>query len=242
MSSEENTTRPTEPCGPDCACAASNDSDDSETSGSGRKRGAVASAAAGAGALSALAGCNSNSSGSAGNETNTTSGDTGSTTTTSGSSSGNTESITFTLNGEQQTFDVDPQTELLYVLRDMASEKGPKFGCGLSQCGACTVLLGDNAIRSCVTPVKSVAGKDVTTTSGLGTKDNPSSLQQAFIDNQAAQCGYCISGMIMESESFLRKNSNPSKDDIKQALDGHLCRCGTHNRIVDAVKQAAGSR
>lgn len=241
MTSEDKFDRQTEPCGPDCACAASNDSDESETSGSSRNRRTAVSAAAGAGALSALAGCNFGSSGDEGNET--TSANTESQTTAGGlSDSRNTESITFTLNGEKKTFDVDPQTELLYVLRDEAGEKGPKFGCGLSQCGACTVLLGDNAIRSCVTPVKSVAGKEITTTSGLGTKENLGSLQQAFIDQQAAQCGYCISGMILESEAFLRQNSNPSKDEIKQALDGHLCRCGTHNRIVDAVKQAAGDR
>lgn len=210
------------------------------------KRG-VTSAAAGAGALAALAGCNGNSN-TAENTTGNTNSSTESPTATpnnSGSGSGSTgttQEITFTLNGEKQTFDVDPQTELLYVLRDVAGLHGPKFGCGLSECGACAVLVGDNSIRSCVTPVKSVEGQQVTTTGGLGTTDNPSALQQAFMDEQAAQCGYCISGMIIKSESLLRSNSNPSEDEIRSALNGHLCRCGTHDRIINAVKTAAENR
>ncbi|GGL51852.1 (2Fe-2S)-binding protein [Halocalculus aciditolerans] len=241
MTFEDDTT--VEPCGPDCACATSDDATDAEAADddtrSSNRRGAVGAAAAGAGALSALAGCNSDSGGDTTNATSisgsgTTSADTG--------GSEETESISFTLNGEERTFNVSPDTPLLYVLRNEAGMNGPKFGCGLSQCGACTTLLGDNAIRSCVTPVSSVNGKEVTTTSGLGSTEDPSALQQAFIDQQAAQCGYCISGMIMEAESFLRENTDPSRQEIKQALNGHLCRCGTHNRIVDAVEQAAGER
>ncbi|GAB3673230.1 (2Fe-2S)-binding protein [Salinisphaera aquimarina] len=150
-----------------------------------------------------------------------------------------TQSTTLTVNGDKQTVDIAPDAMLLYVLRDNLGLKGPKFGCGLSQCGACTVLLGDRAVRSCVTPATAAEGQHVTTLEGLGTPDNPDPLQQAFIDEQAAQCGYCINGMIMQAKSFLNDNPNPSRDDIKQALNNNLCRCGTHMRIVRAVERAA---
>jgi len=128
-------------------------------------------------------------------------------------------------------------------LRNELELDGPKFGCGLSQCGACTVLLGNNAIRSCITPVSSVAqsNQPVTTLEGLGTVAKPGALQQAFIDEQAGQCAYCMSGMIMTSAALLKQNPHPSDDEIKTALAGNLCRCGSHLRIIRAVKRAASA-
>ncbi|MES1925580.1 (2Fe-2S)-binding protein [Salinisphaera sp. T31B1] len=150
-----------------------------------------------------------------------------------------TQSTTLTVNGEKHTVDIAPDTMLLYVLRDNLGLKGPKFGCGLSQCGACTVLVGGSAVRSCVTPASSMQEQDITTLEGLGTPDDPDPLQQAFIDEQAAQCGYCINGMIMQAKSFLNEKPDPGRDEIKQALNNNLCRCGTHMRIVRAVERAA---
>jgi nicotinate dehydrogenase subunit A len=147
--------------------------------------------------------------------------------------------LTIKVNGRDHQVAADPSTPLLYVLRNEMGLQGPRFGCGLSECGACTVQLDGHAVRSCVTTVSSVAGRAVTTLEGLGTAAHPHPLQKAFIDQQAVQCGYCISGMIMESEAFLRSKPKPSDADIKNALAGHLCRCGTHYRIVRAVKQAA---
>jgi nicotinate dehydrogenase subunit A len=143
------------------------------------------------------------------------------------------------VNGEARVVDVDPDTPMLYVLRDNLALKGPKFGCGLAQCGACTIHVDGAAVRSCVVPVAAVANGAVTTLEGLGTSARPSKLQQAFIDEQAAQCGYCINGMIMTSAALLAKNKNPSETDIREALVDNLCRCGTHKRIVAAVKRAA---
>jgi nicotinate dehydrogenase subunit A len=145
------------------------------------------------------------------------------------------------VNGEARVVDVDPDTPMLYVLRDNLALKGPKFGCGLAQCGSCTIHVDGAAVRSCVLPVEAVANKAVTTLEGLGTSAKPSRLQQAFIDEQAAQCGYCINGMIMTSAALLAKNKNPSETDIREALADNLCRCGTHKRIVAAVKRAAAS-
>ena len=145
------------------------------------------------------------------------------------------------VNGSSHTVVATPETPLLYVLRNELNLKGPRFGCGLAECGACTVQLEGKAIRSCITPVSSAAGKSVKTLEGLGTLAKPSKLQQAFIDQQAAQCGYCISGMIMEADAFLRSRPKPTIADIKNALNGHLCRCGTHYRIVRAVQAAAGT-
>jgi nicotinate dehydrogenase subunit A len=148
--------------------------------------------------------------------------------------------LSLNVNGKRRTVDVDPDTPLLYVLRNDLSINGPKFGCGLAQCGACTVLMDGNAIRSCVTPVSAVQNKPVTTLEGLGTTKKLHKVQQAFIDEQAAQCGYCINGMIMTTKALLDKTPKPSDAEIKQALAGNLCRCGTHIRILRAVKRASG--
>ncbi|OLC17127.1 MAG: (2Fe-2S)-binding protein [Candidatus Rokubacteria bacterium 13_1_40CM_69_27] len=147
--------------------------------------------------------------------------------------------ITLVVNDKSQTLDVDPDTPLLYVLRDTLALHGPKFGCGLAQCGACTVLLDGNAIRSCTTPVSRAVGKKVTTLEGLGSSHKPHPLQKAFIEEQAVQCGYCINGMIMTAKALLDRKPNPSEREIKQTLAGNLCRCGTHPRIVRAVRRAA---
>src|SRR5262245_57053181 len=143
------------------------------------------------------------------------------------------------VNGKARSVDADPDTPLLYVLRDNLALHGPKFGCGLNQCGACTVHLNGEAVRSCVLPIGAVKERAIITLEGLGTTAKPSKLQQAFIDEQAAQCGYCLNGMIMTSAALLAKNRNPSESDIRSALAGNLCRCGTHQRIVAAVKRAA---
>lgn len=143
------------------------------------------------------------------------------------------------VNGKQHTVEAEPGTPLLYVLRDQLGLHGPKFGCGLSQCGACTIHLDGAAVRSCVLPATAAESRAITTLEGLGSVDKPNPLQQAFIDEQAVQCGYCINGMIMTAQAFLDSHPNPSRDDIKQALNGNLCRCGTHMRIVRAVERAA---
>lgn len=148
--------------------------------------------------------------------------------------------ISLRVNGKAQTVDVEPSMPLLYALRNDLKLNGPKFGCGLSQCGACTVIMDGNAIRSCVTPVSAAQNKPVTTLEGLGTVKKMHKIQQAFVDEQAAQCGYCINGMIMSSKALLDKNPKPTDDQIKQALAGNLCRCGTHIRILRAVKRASG--
>lgn len=149
-------------------------------------------------------------------------------------------SLRITVNGTARDVTSAPETPLLYVLRDELGLNGPKFGCGLSQCGACTVLVGNRATRSCVTPVSRVANQPVTTLEGLGTPGKPSAIQQAFIAEQAGQCAYCIPGMIMTSAALLKQNPNPSDDQIKTALARNLCRCGSHLRIIRAVKRAAG--
>ena len=143
------------------------------------------------------------------------------------------------VNGKTQSVNVDADTPLLYVLRDDLALKGPKFGCGMGQCGACTVHVDGVATRSCLLPISTLAGKSVTTLEGLGSSGQPGKLQQAFIDEQAVQCGYCISGMIMTSAALLKTNPKPSDTEIKTALAGNLCRCGTHQRICAAVKRAA---
>ncbi len=152
-----------------------------------------------------------------------------------------TQSISFDLNGRPVTVRVDdPKMPLLYALRDDLGLHGPRFGCGLNQCGACTVHLEGTAIRSCVTPVSAVAHRRVVTLEGLGTPEKLHPLQQAFIDEQAMQCGYCMNGMIMQSADLLEKKPHPSDNEIKTALAGNLCRCGSHVRILRAVKRAAG--
>jgi nicotinate dehydrogenase subunit A len=149
------------------------------------------------------------------------------------------EILRFSLNGRAQTIEADPNEPLLYILRDDFQQNGPKFGCGLSQCGACTVLMDGRAIRSCVTPISAAKEHDITTLDGLGSLEAPHPIQQAFIDEQAAQCGYCINGMIMTAKELLDHNSNPSEEEIRSALAGNLCRCSTHVRIIRAVKRAA---
>jgi nicotinate dehydrogenase subunit A len=143
------------------------------------------------------------------------------------------------VNGKDINVDVDSDTPLLYVLRDDVGLHGPKFGCGLGQCGACTVHMDGTAVRSCIVPVSSVNQARIVTLEGLGTVEHPHPVQEAFIHEQAAQCGYCINGMIMQASAFLDKTPNPSEDQIRQALDANLCRCGTHTRIIKAVQRAA---
>jgi nicotinate dehydrogenase subunit A len=143
------------------------------------------------------------------------------------------------VNGHEHDIDADPETPLLYALRDDLGLNAAKFGCGLGQCGACTVLVDGDAVFSCLTPLLVLDGRKITTVEGLGTRDNPGPLQRAFIDEQAAQCGYCIAGMMMRAQALLQKNPNPSDADIRAGLEPNLCRCGTHMRIMRAVKRAA---
>ena len=146
----------------------------------------------------------------------------------------------FQLNGRAVTVDSwDPAQPLLYVLRNTLGLHGPKFGCGLAQCGACTVLLDGKAVRSCVTPVRQAASHAVTTLEGLGTPEKPDPIQAAFIAEQAAQCGYCTNGMVMATKSLLNQTPHPTLDQVKQGLAGNLCRCGTHTRILSAVMRVA---
>jgi nicotinate dehydrogenase subunit A len=150
-------------------------------------------------------------------------------------------STQITVNNTAQTVNAPADTPLLYVLRDELQLSGPRFGCGLSQCGACTVLVNGRPVRSCVYPLSRVGDQPVMTLEGLGTADQPHRVQQAFVDLQAGQCAYCINGMIMVSAALLNSNPSPSEADIKQALNGNLCRCGSHTRIVAAVQRAAGA-
>jgi nicotinate dehydrogenase subunit A len=148
--------------------------------------------------------------------------------------------VTLSVNGKTADVEMDdPNMPLLYALRDGLALKGPRFGCGLAQCGACTVDIDGKAVRSCVYPVNSVGKGKVTTLEGLGSAEHPHPLQQAFIDEQAAQCGYCINGMIMQAKALLDANPHPTDAEIKDALAANLCRCGTHLRIVRAVKRSA---
>jgi len=147
--------------------------------------------------------------------------------------------ISLKINGSQREVPSAADTPLLYVLRNDLALNGAKFGCGLAQCGACTVLLDGRAVRSCVTEIGSIGEAEVTTIEGLGTIDKLHPLQQAFIDVQAAQCGYCINGMIMTAKDLLDRNPRPNAAEVREALAGNLCRCGTHNRIVRAVLRAA---
>jgi nicotinate dehydrogenase subunit A len=143
------------------------------------------------------------------------------------------------VNGATRDASVEPDTPLLYVLRNDFELSGPRFGCGLAQCGACTVLVGGKPTRSCVTPVSAVGAKSVVTLEGLGTAEKPHPLQKAFIEEQAAQCGYCANGMIMTAQALLAKTAKPTEAQIRKALAANFCRCGTHNRIVRAVQRAA---
>ena len=146
------------------------------------------------------------------------------------------------VNRSSVTVDCDGQTPLLYVLRNDLALNGPKFGCGLGQCGACTVLIDGQPVRSCVMPVASAGGRSIVTLDGLSKGGAPDPLQRAFIEAQAAQCGYCTNGMIMTAKALLEQKKAPTEGEIKQALSGNLCRCGSHNRIVQAVRQAAKAR
>ena len=148
-------------------------------------------------------------------------------------------SIEFELNGKMTSVDVDDQTTLLEVLRNDIELNGPKFGCGLAQCGACAVLLDGVSIRSCVTLISVAVGKSITTIEGLGSKERPHPLQAAFITEQAMQCGYCVSGIMTTAAALLDKNAAPSRDEIQTALSGHLCRCGAQPRMIRAVERAA---
>jgi nicotinate dehydrogenase subunit A len=147
--------------------------------------------------------------------------------------------IKLSVNGKPQSIDADPETPLLYVLRDELKLNGAKFGCGLGQCGACTVMVDGQAIYSCLTPVSVLEGRAVKTVEGLGTTIDPGPLQRAFIEEQAAQCGYCIAGMMMRAQSLLEKNASPSDAEIRAHMEPNLCRCGTHSRILKAVRKAA---
>ena len=147
--------------------------------------------------------------------------------------------ISLRVNGATRSVDAEPDTPLLYVLRNDLELNGAKYGCGMTQCGACTVLVNGAQRRSCATPVGSLGDNEVTTLEGLGTLEKPHPLQQAFIDEQAAQCGYCINGMIMTAADLLVRNPRPREAEVRAALAGILCRCGTHNRIVRAVMRAS---
>jgi nicotinate dehydrogenase subunit A len=147
--------------------------------------------------------------------------------------------ITLTVNGRQHEVDADPDTPLLYVLRDDLQLNGAKFGCGFGQCGACTVMVDGKAIFSCVTPIALLPARQIKTIEGLGTESAPGVVQRAFIEEQAAQCGYCIAGMMMRAQALLQKNSKPSDAEIRAWLEPNLCRCGTHMRILRAVRRAA---
>src|SRR5687767_1136929 len=147
--------------------------------------------------------------------------------------------IVLTVNGRSHTVDVDPTTPLLYVLCDDLALNGPKFGCGLGQCGCCTVIARGQAIRSCVTPVDAVADIEITTLEGLGTVERPHPIQQAFIDEQAMQCGYCVNGVIMTAKALLDRSPKASEPEIRQTMSGVLCRCGSHTRMLRAIKRYA---
>ena len=147
--------------------------------------------------------------------------------------------IALIVNGRSHSVDLDPATPLLYALSDDIALNGPKFGCGLGQCGACTVIVGGRAIRSCQTPVSSVAGAEITTLEGLGTPERPHPIQKAFIDEQAAQCGFCLNGIILTAKAFLDERPKASDAEIQQAMSGVLCRCFAHARMLRAIKRYA---
>ena len=147
--------------------------------------------------------------------------------------------VALKVNGRSHTVDVDPATPLLYVLSDDLALRGPKFGCGVGQCGACAVIIRGRAVRSCVTPVGSVNGADITTLEGLGTIDRPHPIQKAFIEEQAAQCGFCLNGVMLTAKAFLDQNPKADEAAIQQAMSGVLCRCFTHTRMLRAIKRYA---
>jgi nicotinate dehydrogenase subunit A len=146
------------------------------------------------------------------------------------------------VNAETHVVDVDPECPLLYVLRDNLALNNPRFGCGLGQCGACTVLVDDRAVRSCLLPVSRAAGKAIVTLEGLGTAKNPHPLQTAFIEEQAFQCGYCLNGWVMTATALLDKHPHPTDTELRRAFDSLVCRCGSHMRIFDAVRRVSGEK
>ena len=150
-----------------------------------------------------------------------------------------TQTVTLNVNGTEHAVAAEPDTALLYALRNDLQLLGTRFGCGLGQCGACNVLIDGRCVASCDIPISAAAGKRITTIEGLGTLERPHPLQQAFIDEQAAQCGYCVNGIIISAKALLDANPDPSDTEIRAALDGNLCRCGTHGRIVRAIRRAA---
>ena len=147
--------------------------------------------------------------------------------------------MNFKVNGQTHSVDIDPSTPLLYVLSDDLGLRGPKFGCGLGQCGCCTVLIKGRPVRSCVTPSSSVEGSDITTLEGLGTVERPHPIQKAFVDEQAMQCGFCLSGVILTAKAALDANPKATDAQLRQALSSVLCRCGTHTRMLKAIKRYA---
>jgi nicotinate dehydrogenase subunit A len=151
-------------------------------------------------------------------------------------------SVSLNINGHVHTLDVDPETPLLYVLSDDLQLRGPKFGCGLGQCGACTVLIRGQAVRSCVMPVGAVKQQEITTLEGLGTPQKPHPIQQAFIDEGAAQCGFCLSGVILTAKALLDENPKASDQQIREAMSNVLCRCFTHTRMMRAIKRYQRNR
>jgi nicotinate dehydrogenase subunit A len=147
--------------------------------------------------------------------------------------------IAFKVNGRAVTLDVDPTTPLLYILSDDLALRGPKFGCGLGQCGSCTVIMKGQAVRSCVTPVSSAAGAEITTLEGLGSSEKPHPIQKAFVDEQAMQCGFCVNGVVMTAKAYLDRNPKASEADIRQAMGNVLCRCHAHTRMIRAINRYA---
>jgi aerobic-type carbon monoxide dehydrogenase small subunit (CoxS/CutS family) len=148
-------------------------------------------------------------------------------------------SLSFKVNGQSHTVDVDPATPLLYILSDDLALRGPKFGCGVGQCGACAVIVRGRAVRSCVTPASAVDGMEITTLEGLGTAERPHPIQKAFIEEQAAQCGFCLNGVILTAKAFLDQNPKADEPAIQQAMSGVLCRCFTHTRMLRAIRRYA---
>jgi nicotinate dehydrogenase subunit A len=149
--------------------------------------------------------------------------------------------ISLKVNGKSRAVEIDPGTPLLYVLRDNLELHGPRFGCGLGQCGACTVLVDGNPVRSCMMPTSAVQNKSITTLEGLGSVAHPHQIQAAFVEEQAAQCGFCMNGMVMGAKVLLDKNPNPTVADIKKSLNSYICRCGTHLRVIRAIQRVASS-
>jgi nicotinate dehydrogenase subunit A len=147
--------------------------------------------------------------------------------------------IALVVNGRSHSLDADPDTPLLYVLADNLGLRGPKFGCGLGQCGSCTVIVDGRAVRSCVTPLNSVAGREITTLEGLGSPERPHPIQQAFIDEQAAQCGFCLNGVILTAKAFIDRQPKANGEELRQALSGVLCRCFVHTRMMRAIQRYA---